>query len=303
MPTSENNSGHIRMRRVLVATDFSLISERVLHHAISIARRYNAKFYIVHVVSSWGFSVAGYEAAVEAANLAYNDLRELSARLIQGGALKDVDYELIVAIGDFWEELRRIANTHEIDLIVLGTHGRVGLEKVVMGSFAETVFRYACRPVLTVGPCVPDTTSLTSTRHNILFPTDFSSASVGALPYAISIANEHGAQLTLLHVSEHLTGDRSVSEKEALSSLEERLQKLIPGDVNLRQPVQVEVLKEPVVSSIIRFSREQKSDLIVMGLKSLPVFFADHRPWLHASAVASDASCPVLTVRNVRIAT
>ena len=303
MPSSANNSGYIFMRRVLVATDFSPVSEKALHHAISIARRYNAKFYIVHVVSSWGFSVAGYEAAVEAAKLAYNDLRELSSRLIQGGALKDVDYEIMVAIGDFWEELRRIANTHEIDLIVLGTHGRVGLEKVVMGSFAETVFRYASRPVLTVGPCVPDTTSLTSTRHNILFPTDFSSASVGALRYGISIANEHGAQLTLLHVAEHITGGPSVSEEEALSSLKERLQKLVPGDVNLRQTVQVEVLKGPVVSSIIRFSREQKSDLIVMGLKSLPVFFADHRPWLHASAVASDACCPVITVRNVRMAT
>ena len=52
---------------------------------------------------------------------------------------KDVDHEIVVAIGDFWEELRSIATNYEIDLIVMGTHGHVGMEKMVMGSVAESV--------------------------------------------------------------------------------------------------------------------------------------------------------------------
>jgi nucleotide-binding universal stress UspA family protein len=291
-------AGRVSLRRVLAATDFSPVSEKALHHAISIARRYHAKFYIVHVVSSWSFSLVGYEAAVEVSKLAYNDLRRLAARMIKSGALKDVDHEIVVTIGDFWEELKHIATTHDIDLIVLGTHGHVGLEKLIMGSVAETVFRYATRPVLTVGPCVPDTTSFTSARRNILFPTDFSAASVAALPYAASIAKEHGAQLTLLHVAEHITGESLLSGIEVLDSLKERLRELGPGNVESGKPVQVEVLDGPVVDSIVRISREEKSDLIVMGLKSPPVFFADRRPWLHAYETVSDACCPVLTVRH-----
>jgi nucleotide-binding universal stress UspA family protein len=193
--TTEIPPARVSIRRVLAATDFSSLSQRALRQAISIARRYDARFYIAHVVSSWGFNVAGYNAAVEASRLAQTDLEKLVAGLITSGALKDVDHEIVVAIGDFWEALRRIAASNDIDLIVIGTHGHVGMEKMVMGSVAESVFRYARRPVLTVGPCVPDVESFTSTRRSILFPTDFSTASVAALPYAISIANEHGAEL------------------------------------------------------------------------------------------------------------
>lgn len=120
------------IRRVLAATDFSPLSEKALRQALAIARRYHSKFYIVHVVSSWGFNVAGYDAAVEAARLAQTDLEKLVSELIKSGALRDVEHEIVVAVGDLWEELRRIATSYEIDLIVIGTHGHVGMEKMVV---------------------------------------------------------------------------------------------------------------------------------------------------------------------------
>ena len=291
-------ASRLSIRRVLVATDFSPLSGKALRQAISIARRYHSKFYIVHVVSSWGFSVAGYDAAVEGAKLAQADLEKLVSELIKSGPLKDIDHEIVVAIGDFWEELRRIATTYEVDLIVIGTHGRIGIEKMVMGSVAESVFRYARRPVLTVGPCVPDTESFTSTRHSILFPTDFSTASVTALPYAISIANEHGAELTLLHVVDKTGGESPLSGMNSSGELKERLRNLAPDGLESGKAVQVEVVFGEIVGTVVQFSRDQNSDLLVMGLKSPPTFFADRRPWLHASAIISDACCPVLTVRH-----
>jgi len=289
----------VSIRMVLAATDFSPLSEKALRQALSIARRYHSKFYIVHVVSSWGFTVAGYDAAVEAAKLAQTDLEKLVSELINSGALKDVDHEIVVAIGDLWEELRRIATSYEIDLIVIGTHGHVGMEKMVMGSVAESVFRYAKRPVLTVGPCVPETESFTSARRRILFPTDFSTASVSALPYAISIANEHNAELTLLHVVEKTNNESLLSGMDSISSLEEKLRKLGPESLESGKAVQVEVIFGQAVQKVVQVSRDQKSDLIVMGLKSPPTFFADRRPWLHAAAIISDACCPVLTVRHL----
>ena len=292
-------ASRVSIRKVLAATDFSPLSEKALRQALSIARRYHSKFYIVHVVSSWGFSVAGYDAAVEGAKLAQSDLQKLVSELIKSDALKDVDHEIVVAIGDFWEELRRIATSYEVDLIVIGTHGRVGMEKMVMGSVAESVFRYARRPVLTVGPCVPETESFTSARRSILFPTDFSTASVAALPYAISIANEHDAELTILNVAEKTVDEPPTAQVDTQVSPKERLRMLGPGNLESGKAVHLEVLSGSVVGKIVQLSRDQKSDLIVMGLKSPPAFFADRRPWLHASSIISDACCPVLTVRPV----
>lgn len=291
------SASRVSIRRVLAATDFSPLSERALRQALSIARRYHSKFYIVHVVSSWGFNVAGYDTAVEAAKLAQTDLEKLVSELIESGALKDVDHEIVIVIGDLWEELRRIATSYEIDLIVIGTHGHVGMEKMLMGSVAESVFRYARRPVLTVGPCVPETESFTSGRRSILFPTDFSTASVAALPYAISIATEHGAELTLLHVVEKTRDESLFSDMDLMGSLKEELRRLAPDNLESGKAVQVEVAFGGVVRKVVQFSRDHKSDLVVMGLKSPPAFFADRRPWLHASAIISDSCCPVLTVR------
>lgn len=293
------SASRVSIRRVLAATDFSPLSERALRQALSIARRYHSKFYIVHVVSSWGFNVAGYDTAVEAAKLAQTDLEKLVSELIESGALKDVDHEIVIVIGDLWEELRRIATSYEIDLIVIGTHGHVGMEKMLMGSVAESVFRYARRPVLTVGPCVPETESFTSGRRSILFPTDFSTASVAALPYAISIATEHGAELTLLHVVEKTRDESLFSDMDLMGSLKEKLRRLAPDNLESGKAVQVEVAFGGVVRKVVQFSRDHKSDLVVMGLKSPPAFFADRRPWLHASEIISDACCPVLTVRYV----
>src|SRR6185437_6960129 len=105
-------------------------------------------------------------------------------------------------------------------------------------------------------------------RRNILFPTDFSTASVVGLPYAISIANEHGAELTLLHVADKRVGESSLSGMDSLDSLKERLRKLAPGSLESGKPVRTVVLDGPVVGKIVQFARDQKSDLIVMGLKS-----------------------------------
>ena len=82
-------------------------------------------------------------------------------------------------------------------------------------------------------------------------------------------------------------------------SPKDRLRKLAPENLEFGKAVRVEVVFGEVVGKVVEFSRDQKSDLIVMGLKSPPAFFADRRPWLHASEIISDACCPVLTVRYV----
>ena len=90
---------------------------------------------------------------------------------------------------------------HAIDLIVLGSHGKHGLKKLVLGSAAEQIFRHADCPVLTVGPKVVAPGPGEVAFKHILFATDFSAGSLRALPYALSLAEENQARLALLHVT------------------------------------------------------------------------------------------------------
>ena len=95
--------------------------------------------------------------------------------------------------------ISRILKLQHTDLIVMGAHGKTGLEKLILGSFAEDVFRQAPCPVLTVGPSMPDQAVSESPQH-ILFPTDGSHALKAAEPYAYQLGRAPGAQLTLLGV-------------------------------------------------------------------------------------------------------
>ena len=105
-------------------------------------------------------------------------------------------------------------------LVVVGTHGRPGISKVLMGSVAERIFRQASCPVLTVGPNVSGEPEAIVDMHTILFPTDFSPESVAAVPYATSLAQEHQARVYLLHVTSGAVDDvPEVSVKTALHNL------------------------------------------------------------------------------------
>ena len=96
-----------------------------------------------------------------------------------------------------WSTLSELIKTHQIDLAVIGTHGHGGLTKVFLGSVAEQIFHKAPCPVLTVGPNVSTDPVSIAAIHQILYATDFTPESLAAVPYAISLAEENQAHLSL----------------------------------------------------------------------------------------------------------
>jgi hypothetical protein len=98
--------------------------------------------------------------------------------------------------GGVWEELQEIIFQKQIDLVVIGTHGRHGIEKLLLGSVAEQVFRHADCPVLTVGPhsYLEGRVEWNGTQ-TYPFATDFGEPSLGALPHAVSLAKGTKAKL------------------------------------------------------------------------------------------------------------
>ena len=174
----------IALKSVLVAFDFSQASQKPLHHALAIARHYRAKFYFAHVVSGLGYTIAGQEALTLAAESARRTAQELEKGLLESGALAGLDHEFIIREGNVWEQLELLIREKRVDMVVVGTHARGTLGKLLLGSVAEKVFRHADCLVATVGPGSHEDSLAEKPKpiRPFLFPTDFSPASLHALP-------------------------------------------------------------------------------------------------------------------------
>lgn len=139
----------INLRRILVPTDFSETSAAALRYAIALARRFAARIYVLNVSHYPGIAdEAEYPIGIfeTMQNAAHDRLR----RLITEQGVEELQPDCVTRIGLPAEEIVRYAHEHDIDLIVMGTHGREGVMRAVLGSVAETVVRRASCPVLTV---------------------------------------------------------------------------------------------------------------------------------------------------------
>ena len=301
----------IGVRSVLLAFDFSEASDKALHHALAISRHYGAKFYFAHVVSHLGYTIAGPEALQLAAEKTVRDVKQLERELVESGALAGLQYEFIVREGDVWEQLIVVMREKQVDLVVTGTHGRGGLGKLLLGSTAEQIFRHADCFVDTVGPGSYQD-SLVERTHVVrpfLFATDFGTASLRALPYAISFANHFGARLVLLHVLPAApipegfhwssTGDlmqmRDKARMACQSQLEELTLRHVPAAIKPECLVEFGIPSEQILLA----SHALKADLIILGLNR-PAHMGTtfHTPWAVAYKVVCGAHCPVLTIRS-----
>ena len=299
------------LKSVLVAFDFSQASQKPLHHALAVARHYKAKFYLAHVVSALGYSIAGKQALELGVEAAQRDAQKLEHELLENGSLTGLEHEFIVRDGNIGEQLELILKQKQVDLVVVGTHGRGSLGKLLLGSVAEQIFRHADCLVATVGPGSHDDSLVEKTQgvRSFLFPTDFSDASLHALPHAISFANHFGAKLVVLHVLPAIpvpegfhwstTGDLPQMREEAQTDSQGRFKELNLQKVPMA--IQPEVLVKFGLrgDQILLASRELKTDLIILGLKRRThVETASHMPWDTAYEVVRHAHCPVLTIRS-----
>src|ERR1700693_5813689 len=179
----------ITLKNILFATDFSAASDAAAPIAIQIARRYGAKVYGVHVNRFDDYTAAAPNAWAAMAEAAEKETKEDAGRLNE--QLKGIEHEVVIAEGNIWEVISNLTKQKEIDLIVLGTRGRTGLGKALLGSVAEQILRQAPCPVLTVGPLVTMQPEKAVKMREILYATDLAADFPAAAPYAISLAQEN----------------------------------------------------------------------------------------------------------------
>jgi nucleotide-binding universal stress UspA family protein len=288
----------IQLKNILFATDFSPASDVAIPYASALAKHYGAKLYALHVrppIVNPMTPPVSWKSLEEAANREAEQCRENILKSFAG-----IQPEILINEGDLWSNIEAIMKEVQIDLIVMGTRGRSGVARFVLGSTAERIFRQAPCPVLSVGPHSSAGSKPNGEFFRILFATDFSPESIAAAPFAISLAQEYQAYLTLLHVVEEPKANELVRPAELTTSSEHLLRNLVPADAELWCVPHYVVECGDVSEKILDVAIRSKADLIVLGV-SQPSGFpgaATHLPIAIAHKVVSHAPCPVLTVRG-----
>jgi nucleotide-binding universal stress UspA family protein len=295
-PATSSGPG-IRIDRVLCAVDFSENSERALEYAGAIARWYRARLTIAHVHTA----PPVLELAAETEDAVQRDrvlgrLQDFVASLPPG-----LHTQLrAVAGAPPGRLIAALAADIRADLVVVGSHGRSRLERLMMGSVSESVVRLSPCPTLVVPQRAADAPDEAVEFRRILCPVDFSDASLRALEYALTLSEEMSAELTVLHVQD-AAPDRlpaavsSAYTADQLDADRRRIDRLIPDEVKRYCTVDALVRQGPVHRQIVAAAVERRADLITMGYHGHgeldAMMFGSN-----TASVVREATCPVLIV-------
>lgn len=299
----------IEFRQIICPVDFSESSVRALAYAGVLARWYDAQLTVLHVVPTFEpmqtrgdlgdpvrvITPMPREQVIEEMSRSLN-LAEVSPRATP-----------VAEAGDPQATIIDQALSKKADLIVMGTHGRRGFKRLLLGSVTEAVLREGPCPVLTVPPHASAALPQAVTFKRILCPIDFSPSSLQALGFALNLARQADGRVTLLHVVEWLAEEElpsapfNVSEyrRQMASGAQERLRALIADESRTWVEIADVVEFGRAHRLILRTAEAKPADLIVMGAQGrggigLALFGST------TQQVVRGAACPVLTVRGPR---
>jgi nucleotide-binding universal stress UspA family protein len=285
----------IQIKNILYATDFSQTAAAALPFAAEIAQRFGAKLYAVHAKTPENYALPVTEVWPVANALVERETQELRATL--HSKFPTVESDVLIGEGGVWAVVEAAAEEKKADLIVLGTSGREGIGKFILGSVAEDILRRAMCPVLTVGPHAPNNPPREAKFKRIVYATDFGYGSAFAAAYAVALAQEHQAHLTLLHVIDHPKAGELVGPEELEAAAIERLRSLVPGEAELWCEPRTMVRHGAVSEKILEVAEQDQADLIVLGVRNAKgLVRATHLSSAVAHRVIAHAPCPVLTV-------
>jgi nucleotide-binding universal stress UspA family protein len=288
-----NHSPHLAtseffFNRVLVATDFSQPADQALKTAVVICRLFGSKLFLVHAANRDPY------VPMQSLHANLNAARKQIIQLISSEpGLRELEPEVTVAYADARGLIDQVAAGEKIDLIVVGSHGASGLERLAIGSVAEATLRHARCPVLIVGPsCSADNHPFRS----IVFATNLKTTGLRGAQYAAGLAERFNADLTFLHVMSRKDAARILEIEVIQDRIKQQLEELFPTDIERFCKKKVRLEEGKAAEAIAVVAESERASLIVVGLRDR--ILSDHTPWSTLSHVIREVKCPVLGVRG-----
>lgn len=292
--------------RVLLTTDFSDCAGQAFQYALAIASSWKAELQVFHVLELLPAMNPVYPVnqmyLEQLHKEAVHDLNDLESR----AAVAGLAIRRTIERGIPSQCIEAAAGERGVDLIVMGTHGRTGLQHVLMGSTAERVIRTAPCPVLSVKVGrdeAPSPVSVDGIRfRRLLVPIDFSASSLEALEYGLQFAKPLAASVTILHVLEPMAFGldfslgRSEDSRERRRHAESRLETIRSRCMSQGLKVDTVLMPGIPADSILKHAETEKPDMVIMGTHGRRGISR-----ILSGSVADTmlrlAGCPVLTVR------
>jgi len=265
----------LEVKLILCPIDFSEFSVRAYRYALSVAEHYRAKLVAQHIVEIWRYPSVGFVASAhlyeEFCQAVRESGKEQLQEFVKNHTHDAIQPELVVHLGMAPDSILSFAQVQKADVIVMGTHGRRGYDRLMLGSVTDRVMRRAPCPVLAV-PKAPQGPMAAGEEqphlhhlNRILFCTDFSENSERALNYAISATTEYDAELTLLHVLEEVPSP--AKREEAIAAATRQLDQLIPPEGRKALKIKTAVRIGKPYRQIIQLALEAQIDMVTMGVR------------------------------------
>jgi nucleotide-binding universal stress UspA family protein len=281
------------LKNILVATDFSAASISALACVMPIARESHSVVHILHVVRPPEIGLALTEVDEDISR----DIQVDAQRLLT--PLEDVvgttPHKIWLREGNVGRAVEDLVRSEHIDLVAIGTSGKTGFKKFVVGSVAEEIIRNATCPVLSRGPHA-FRNSKGVPLAQLLYVTTLWESSHDGLRYAVQLAAERRSRLALLHVIEQ--EPPRIPDREWLNGFRRVMRNMLPetaANLHEKPALRVEVTKN-VTARILRVADELKADLLIMDVHPAHGMSTHLRDRVYP--IISWANCPVLTVRT-----
>jgi nucleotide-binding universal stress UspA family protein len=293
-------------KNILLASDYSASANLAMPYAAGMARSFGATLYAMHVQEPINYALP--PETWQSVELTRDMEKQFLVEAIRRD-FPEIQPHILRGEGVVWRAIEEAIRRHDIDLVVVGTRGRAGIGKALLGSVAEEILRHAPCPVLTVGPQACHETGRRGRMASILFATDFGAASLAAASVAVSLAEEYQAKLTLLHVQEKRGAQEMEMPCDAASACEQRLRRLVPEEAKLWCEPHFVVdcgagdKRGVAWERILGQAEAREADLIVMGAHAPAAVVPGtetHLAIATVHGVVAHARMPVLTVRGGR---
>lgn len=302
----------VRMARILCPSDFSDFSRHALDQAVALSKWYGSTVSLLYIhrlptpaVAAGPVVVPEAFVPVELTGAERTQIVQRMEDVASADRAAGVTVDTILVEGlTVAEAIVDQAEQLDVDLIVLGTHGRSGFRRLVLGSVAEKVLRTAARPVMIVPPRAADAVPREPTSmREIICPVDFSSTAARALEYATSFAEQMKARVTVVHVVQLLPELAEIPPPDfagyhhlLLENARRHMTELLTPALRGTCPIEELIVTGTAYREVLRLASERHADLIVMGVQGRGAvdiaFFGST-----TQHVVRQATCPVVTLR------